>query len=438
MKKLASLVLAGAMAFSLAACGNNSTPAGGSSANAGTSTPAASTPASGGIEPIELTIYSPGNENSVPTKTIIEYARLVNEASDGAITLDVHHSNELGSDAESIESTRMGTIDLIFAGTSGFTSFYEKAKVLDLPFLFDSAEQAYEVTNSTKTIIEYARLVNEASDGAITLDVHHSNELGSDAESIESTRMGTIDLIFAGTSGFTSFYEKAKVLDLPFLFDSAEQAYEVTNSEIGEQIFSGLEEFGLVFLSEGDNGMRHISTTNRPVHTAADVQGLKIRVPESQLYLDVWQALGATPVALALPELALALSNGTAEAQDNATYHLVANATYDDIKYFSNINYMWMGCTMAANANTWNGLDPAVQEILKEQAKAAAKYSFDTIAADNETATKTLQDAGVEFDFEPDVQSFKDALGGDAYYDQYKDESWYDQELLDAILAEVR
>ena len=332
MKKLASLVLAGAMAFSLAACGNNSTPAGGSSANAGTSTPAASTPASGGIEPIELTIYSPGNENSVPTKTIIEYARLV----------------------------------------------------------------------------------NEASDGAITLDVHHSNELGSDAESIESTRMGTIDLIFAGTSGFTSFYEKAKVLDLPFLFDSAEQAYEVTNSEIGEQIFSGLEEFGLVFLSEGDNGMRHISTTNRPVHTAADVQGLKIRVPESQLYLDVWQALGATPVALALPELALALSNGTAEAQDNATYHLVANA------------------------NTWNGLDPAVQEILKEQAKAAAKYSFDTIAADNETATKTLQDAGVEFDFEPDVQSFKDALGGDAYYDQYKDESWYDQELLDAILAEVR
>ena len=120
-------------------------PAGGSSANAGTSTPAASTPASGGIEPIELTIYSPGNENSVPTKTIIEYARLVNEASDGAITLDVHHSNELGSDAESIESTRMGTIDLIFAGTSGFTSFYEKAKVLDLPFLFDSAEQAYEM-----------------------------------------------------------------------------------------------------------------------------------------------------------------------------------------------------------------------------------------------------------------------------------------------------
>ena len=354
MKKLISALLAGAMVLSLAACGSKtssgssaaaSQPAGSSSASASTAEPA--------IEPVKLTIYSPGNENSVPTKTIIEYARLV----------------------------------------------------------------------------------SEASDGAITLDVHHSNELGNDAEAIESTRMGTIDIIFAGTSGFTSFYEKAKVLDLPFLFDSAEQAYEVTNSDVGEQIFADFPQYGLIYLAEGDNGMRHISTTNRPIHTADDVAGLKIRVPTSQLYLDVWEALGATPVALALPELALALSNGTAEGQDNATYHLVANATYDDIKYFSNINYMWMGCTMAVNSVTWSKLDPAVQQILAEQAKVAAKYSFDTIAQDNETATKTLQDAGVEFDFEPDIQSFKDMLGGAEYYQRYVNETWFNQELLDQILA---
>lgn len=350
MKKLTALLLAGAMTFSLAACGNGSTPSGTPS-----STPAPSA-GDAGIDPVTLSIYSPGNENSVPTKTIIEYARLV----------------------------------------------------------------------------------NEASDGAITLDVHHSNELGNDAEAIESTRMGTIDIIFAGTSGFTAFYEKAKVLDLPFLFDSAEQAYEVTNGDIGERIFADFPQYGLTYLAEGDNGMRHISTTNRAIHTADDVKGLKIRVPTSQLYLDVWEALGATPVALALPELALALSNGTAEAQDNATYHLVANATYDDIKHFSNINYMWMGCTMAVNSVTWNKLDPAVQSILKEQAKAAAKYSFDTIAADNQTATATLEAAGVTFDLEPDVQSFKDALGGDSYYDRYANETWFDQDLLNAILAEVR
>ena len=75
------------------------------------------------------------------------------------------------------------------------------------------------------------------------------------------------------------------------------------------------------------------------------------------------------------------------------------------------------------------------KEILKEQAKVAAKYSFDTIATDNETATATLQEAGVTFNFEPDVQSFKDALGGTEYYNRYANESWFSQELLDAILA---
>ena len=288
----------------------------------------------------------------------------------------------------------------------------------------------------TKTIIEYARLVKEASDGKIELTVHHSGELGNDAEALQSVRMGTIDIIFAGTSGYTEFYDKAKILDLPFLFKSAEQAYEIVNGEIGEKIFADLGNAGLVYLAEGDNGMRHISTTNRPVHTAADVEGLKLRVPTSQMYLDCWEALGANPVALALNELAIALSNGTAEGQDNATYHLVANATYDDIKYFSYINYMWMGCTMAANAATWNKIAPEYQEILKEQAKVAAKYSFDTIAQDNVTAQATLEAAGVQFDEEPDIQSFKDKLGIPAYYENYKNESWYNQEIIDAILAQ--
>lgn len=289
----------------------------------------------------------------------------------------------------------------------------------------------------TKTIIKYAELVEEASGGTITMDVHHSGELGNDAEALQSTRMGTIDIIFAGTSGFTSFYEDAKILDLPFLFRDANHAYEIVNGEIGEQIFANFPSVGLVYLSEGDNGMRHIATTNRPVHSVDDVKGLKIRVPTSKMYLDVWDALGSTPVALALNELAIALSNGTAEAQDNATYHLVANATYDDIKYYSFINYMWMGCTMAANEKTWNKLTPEQQAILKEQAIVAAKYSFDTIEEDNVTATETLKAAGVEFDYEPDIQSFKDKLGGVEYYKQYENEVWYNEDIINKILATV-
>lgn len=361
-KKVVAMILSIVMVFSLTGCGGGSSDSvkeaavteeqTGAELEETETTETQKAEATASLESVELTVYSPGNENSVPTKTIIKYKELVEEASDGRIVLNVHHSGELGNDAEALQSIRMGTIDIIFAGTSGFTEFYDKAKILDLPFLFDDANEAYEIVNSI----------------------------------------------------------------------------------VGEEIFSGLPDVGLVYLSEGDNGMRQISTTDRAVHTAADVEGLKLRVPTSQMYLDCWETLGANPVALALNELAIALSNGTAEGQDNATYHLVANATYDDIKHFSNINYMWMGCTMAANAEKWAELPEKDQDLLKEQAVIAAKYSFDTIAEDNETATKTLKDAGVAFDEDPDIQSFKDKLGGNEYYQRYASEPWFNQDILDAIL----
>ena len=158
MKKMLSLALSASMVLSLAACGGSgktettaapapaateaaskaATEAGSEAASeAGTEAAASALDA---LDPVTLTIYSPGNENSVPTKTILEYKKLVEEASGGKITLDAHHSGELGNDAEALQSARMGTIDIIFAGTSGFTEFYDKAKILDLPFLFDSAE----------------------------------------------------------------------------------------------------------------------------------------------------------------------------------------------------------------------------------------------------------------------------------------------------------
>ena len=117
----------GAAALGLAACG-------GSSASTTTSTASSTAASAGGSDAgftnTTLTLYSPGGENSVPTKTIIKYGELIEEATGGAVKCDVQYGGTLGNDAEAIESTRMGTIDLIFAGTSGFTSFYDKAKVI--------------------------------------------------------------------------------------------------------------------------------------------------------------------------------------------------------------------------------------------------------------------------------------------------------------------
>ena len=284
-----------------------------------------------------------------------------------------------------------------------------------------------------QTVEKFAEIVN-AADCGVEVEVHENGTLGNDAEAIESTRMGTIDVICADTSGFTAFYEPAKVLDLPFLFSDAEQACDIMNGPVGEEIFEGFSELGLVYLGEGDKGLRQISDTHQRIHTADDVEDLWIHVPRIGFASDMWEALGAIPILMSLPEFAIALSNGSGFAQDGAPYQLVADATYDNVKYFSNINYMWMGTTIAMNAKSWDKLSAKQQEVVKAAGYEAGRYGFELIKEANLEGETTLREAGVKFDTEPDIQSFKDKLDIPAYYDRYEEEIWFNRDLLNAIL----
>ena len=295
--------------------------------------------------------------------------------------------------------------------------------------------KAYVPTNPTavptKALILFAENVKEKTSGAVDIQVFHSGQLGNDREAIESTRIGTIDIMFAGTGGYSTFYDKTKIFDLPFLFDNAQEAYEVVNGPIGEEIFSGLEDFGLVYLSTGDNGMRHISTSKTPVHSLEDVKGLKIRVPGIKTYVDLWTWWGAVVTPMPITELYMGLKTGVVEAQDNAPYHSVASKVYEVQNHYSMINYMWMGLTMVMNKARWDKVPEEYQTIIKEEAKVAAKWSFDEIERDNVTALDAMKARGTQIDMNPDRESFM--AGIEEFYSQYESEPWYDKELIDTL-----
>ena len=236
----------------------------------------------------------------------------------------------------------------------------------------------YAEVNPLDTIVGqtgtfFAEKVAELSGGSIKLDVQAAGVLGSENDVLDAMVGGSDSIDISRISAFAlSNYgcTKASLLTIPYTFVDRAHWWNFANSDLAPEFLNEPQTIGLPLrgICYGEEGFRHFFIKDGvEVKGLEDLKGLKIRVPESQLYLDVWSALGATPLGLALPELAPALANGTAEGQDNATYHLVANATYDSIKYFSNINYMWMGCTMAVNAVKWNSLAPEVQEILKEQ-----------------------------------------------------------------------
>ncbi len=295
--------------------------------------------------------------------------------------------------------------------------------------------KAYVPTNPTavptKALIMFADNVNKAAGGKLDIQVFHSGQLGNDREAIESTRIGTIDIMFAGTGGYSSFYNKTKIFDLPFLFTNAKEAYEVVNGPVGEELFSGLKNFNLVYLATGDNGMRHISTAKTPINSVEDVKGLKIRVPEIDTYVAIWKSWGAIVTPMPITELYMALQTGVVDAQDNAPYHTVASKVYEVQNYYSMINYMWMGLTMVANDKAWAKLSPELQKLVKEEAKKMAKWTFDEIEKDNVTALETMKARGTTINMNPDRASFMKNI--DAFYAQYEGQPWYDKALVQKL-----
>lgn len=300
--------------------------------------------------------------------------------------------------------------------------------------------KAYVPTNPTavptKALVRFAERVNAAAPGRINIKVFHSGQLGNDREAMESTRMGTIDIMFSGTGTYGAFYDPSKLLDLPYLFETGEHAMKVVNGPIGEELFKGLDKFGLVYLSTGDNGMRHISTTNKPINSVDDIKGLKVRVPQADVYVAIWKYWGGMVVPTPIGELYMALKTGVVEAQDNAPYHSVASKVYEVLNHFSLIDYAWMGLTMVANQRAWNKLPADLQEIVKREAIEAAEWSFAEIARDDEAALKLMAERGMEINRNPDRDSFRNTIP--EFYKQYENESWYNQAVIDQIKAAAK
>ena len=291
---------------------------------------------------------------------------------------------------------------------------------------------------AVEMLTEYAALVKDASEDLITLDIHHSGELGDSAAALSSTQSGIIDIACLDTFDLISVYGRARMVNLPYLFDSSEQACQVLNGSIGDELFAGLTDAGLVFLAEADGCMRQLAA-DCSVKSARDLEGLRVSVPDYGVCKDFWSTVAAVPVTdVAAADVPAAIAADSLDGLDGSPSQLTANKNYTGVQCISKLDYMWMGLTVAINAGTWDSLPLEAQSILREQAAAAADVSLDSAAEENSAAEEELQARGIEFEQEPDTDSIRKLLGGDSYYDRYVDSDWYDQELVAAILKEVR
>jgi len=277
---------------------------------------------------------------------------------------------------------------------------------------------------STATLAaeEFARLVEERSNGELVISLHPGHELGDAATMLQQVRSGALDMTMVGNPFFTSFAPEMNVLDLPFLFQSYDHAYEVLDGEIGRQLMDQLEAHNIKGLALWEIGFRNLTNSKRAVATVEDLAGLKIRTTPNPAHQEAFTLLGANPAPLPFAELYLALETGTVDGQENPVHQIYSQKFHEVQPYLSLTRHAYTTAPLVMNLDVFNNLSPDHQSVLLQAALEGAEFHRELNAELNEESLVKMMEEGVEVVEDPDVETFREIVAEpvrQSYIDQF-------------------
>lgn len=265
---------------------------------------------------------------------------------------------------------------------------------------------------------KFKELVEEKTNGNVVIEIYPNNELASSSKAVEGVQLGTIDIALESSMTIGNFVPEFGVLDMPFLFENRDQVYAILDGEVGQELAAKAEECGFKLLYYWDNGFRNISNGKKPINSVEDLKGLKIRVPESEVFITTFETLGAIPTPMAWSEVFTSLQLGTVDGQENPNGHMIAYKLYEVQKYFAVTNHIFTAEPLIMNLDVFNSLSENQRTAIMEAAKEAGDYQRKLSADREQEFLDQVKDNGVEVT-EPDLNAFKTAVG--PVYDKYKD-----------------
>ncbi|HAN43856.1 MAG TPA: C4-dicarboxylate ABC transporter, partial [Ruminococcaceae bacterium] len=184
-------------------------------------------------------------------------------------------------------------------------------------FVFRYAENQAKDYPTTQGAYKFAEIVEQKTNGRIKIEVYYGAQLGDEKSVMEQMQFGGIDFARVSLSPLAEFAKQLNVLQLPYLYRDSAHMWKVLEGPIGDQFKNGLGESKLVGLSWYDSGSRNFYNSKKPITKLEDLKGMKIRVQENQMMMDMIKAIGAQPTPMAYGEVYSALQTGVIEAAEN-------------------------------------------------------------------------------------------------------------------------
>jgi tripartite ATP-independent transporter DctP family solute receptor len=275
---------------------------------------------------------------------------------------------------------------------------------------------------------EMADAIRAETKGRVDIQIFPNNQLGSDTDMLSQVRSGGVEFFTLSGLILSTLVPASSISGIGFAFPDYDTVWKALDGDLGAYVRSQIAKSGLVAMDKiWDNGFRQITSSTRPIVTADDLKGMKIRVPPSPLWTSMFKAFDAAPTSINFSEVYSALQTKVVEGQENPLAIISTAKLYEVQKYCSLTNHMWDGFWFLANKKAWERLPEDLRTIVAKHINAAGLKERVDVAALNATVQKELTDKGMIFN-QPKTDSFRERMRKAGFYAEWKakfgDEAW--------------
>lgn len=273
-----------------------------------------------------------------------------------------------------------------------------------------------------ETTHNFADRVHELSDGKITVEVYEASALGSEAQNLEALTAGTLDMAIIAVEFYINSIPQLGALILPYMYNDYDQVQKVMESEAGtygsEQMLNvaGVRNLGYYVMA-----FRNMYTT-KPIESVADLAGMKMRVPESALYVETFKMMGAAPTPMAMGEVYTAIDTGVVNGVENTPDTCLNNSFFEVAKYFNETKHLNAPTTFSMSNKVFESLNEDEQNLLLQAGMDASHFGLELTKNTDADFQAQLKEKGMTF-VESDIASMKDKIDYSAYPFMSSDEA---------------
>jgi TRAP-type transport system periplasmic protein len=253
-----------------------------------------------------------------------------------------------------------------------------------------------EQSNQGRAAKVFAEAVEKASGGKMKVRAIGAAALGPDTQMQQALIGGAQEMMVGSTATLVGISKEMALWDTPFLFNNAREADALLDGPIGDKVRAKLQDKGLVGLVYWENGFRNLTNSKRPINKMEDLNGIKLRVMQNNVFLDSFKTLGTNAVPLAFSELFGALETGTVDGQENPYNTILSSKFYEVQKYLTVTNHVYSPWIVLVSKKWWDGLSAAEQKVLIDAGKASRDFERQDTRQEAAGAIAELKKKGMQ------------------------------------------